>query len=89
MLDTFREAHVVVTGGTGALGQAVVAMLLERGAVCHVPTLRSPSEDPGLANRADLHYSTGVDLGREEAVSDFYARLPEPPRASIHLVGGF
>lgn len=29
--------HVVVTGGTGALGRALVAWLGEAGAVCHVP----------------------------------------------------
>jgi short chain dehydrogenase. len=36
MVD-FRGRDVVVTGGTGALGAAVVATLLEAGAVCHVP----------------------------------------------------
>jgi NAD(P)-dependent dehydrogenase (short-subunit alcohol dehydrogenase family) len=30
--------HVVVTGGAGALGAAVVAQLAERGATCHVPS---------------------------------------------------
>ena len=33
----YRDRHVVVTGGTGALGIAVVRMLVEAGAVCHVP----------------------------------------------------
>ena len=33
----FQDRHVVVTGGTGALGTAVVAALLEAGATCHVP----------------------------------------------------
>jgi NAD(P)-dependent dehydrogenase (short-subunit alcohol dehydrogenase family) len=33
----FRDRHVVVTGGTGALGTAVVGALLAAGAVCHVP----------------------------------------------------
>ena len=35
----FRDRHVVVTGGTGALGSAVVGELIERGARCHVPYL--------------------------------------------------
>src|SRR2546429_1928361 len=39
----YRDRHVVVTGGTGALGTAVVGALLEAGAVCHVP-YRSESE---------------------------------------------
>src|SRR2546427_2788588 len=33
----FRDRYVVVTGGAGALGGAVVGALLEAGAVCHVP----------------------------------------------------
>jgi len=36
-MDYYRDRHVVVTGGTGALGTAVVGALLEAGAVCHVP----------------------------------------------------
>ncbi len=34
---SFQDRHVVVTGGTGALGTAVVTALLEAGATCHVP----------------------------------------------------
>ena len=34
----FEGKTVVVTGGTGALGGAVLAKLLDEGAVCHVPT---------------------------------------------------
>ena len=33
----FRGRQVVVTGGTGALGTAVVGALIEAGATCHVP----------------------------------------------------
>ena len=33
----FSGKHVVVTGGTGALGSAVVAGLLAAGATCTVP----------------------------------------------------
>ena len=35
----FRDRHVVITGGAGALGTAVVDALVEAGAVCHVPCL--------------------------------------------------
>jgi len=38
----YRERHVVVTGGTGALGQAVVSALIEGGAFCHVPFIHAP-----------------------------------------------
>src|SRR5580704_8007598 len=33
----FRDRHIVVTGGAGALGTAVVTALIEAGAICHVP----------------------------------------------------
>ena len=36
----FRDRHVMVTGGTGALGRAVVGALLAAGARCHVPLSR-------------------------------------------------
>ena len=36
----FADRHVVITGGTGALGTAVVGALLDAGAHCHVPYIR-------------------------------------------------
>ena len=33
----FSDRHVVVTGGTGALGTAVADALAKAGAICHVP----------------------------------------------------
>ena len=33
----FRDRHVVITGGTGALGTTVVEALIGAGAICHVP----------------------------------------------------
>ena len=47
-IDGFRGRHVVVTGGTGALGTAVVGALLEAGATCHVP-YRSADEAEALS----------------------------------------
>jgi NAD(P)-dependent dehydrogenase (short-subunit alcohol dehydrogenase family) len=38
-LVDFAGSNVVVTGGTGVLGRAVVAALRAAGAVCHVPNL--------------------------------------------------
>ena len=32
----FRDRHIAVTGGAGALGTAVVTALIEGGAICHV-----------------------------------------------------
>ena len=47
----FRDRHVVVTGGTGALGRAVVGALLAAGAHCHVP-YRQEREKEGLPTGA-------------------------------------
>ena len=33
----FADKHVVITGGTGALGTAVVGALLKAGATCTLP----------------------------------------------------
>jgi NAD(P)-dependent dehydrogenase (short-subunit alcohol dehydrogenase family) len=86
MVD-FTGSHVVVTGGTGALGRAVIAKLRATGAVCHVPNFAAgeladfPS-DPGV------HVVRDVDLADEAAVRRFYEAVPSL-WASIHLAGGF
>jgi NAD(P)-dependent dehydrogenase (short-subunit alcohol dehydrogenase family) len=88
-MTDFAGSHVVVTGGTGALGRAVVAALRTAGAVCHVPNLIPEeladfpfSSDPGVQIARD------VDVADEAAVIRFFAALP-PLWASIHLAGGF
>src|ERR1051325_10926004 len=62
----FHGSHVVVTGGTGALGTAVVAALRAAGAVCHVTNMVA-AELPGYAHRNDagVHVTTGLDLADE------------------------
>jgi len=78
--------HVVITGGTGALGSAVVARLLADGVRCHV-TYVDEREINGFAhtNAVDLQR---VDVLDATAVEAFYAGLPQL-NGSIHLVGGF
>jgi NAD(P)-dependent dehydrogenase (short-subunit alcohol dehydrogenase family) len=85
----FLGSNVVVTGGTGALGTAVVAALRAAGAVCHVTNIVA-AELATWPHRDDagVHVTTGVDLAEEGAVRRFYAGLP-PLWASIHLAGGF
>jgi NAD(P)-dependent dehydrogenase (short-subunit alcohol dehydrogenase family) len=80
----FAGQHVVVTGGTGALGAAVVDLLVDAGAVCHVPAHQRPQG----AARERVLIEPGIDLTDEAAVSRFYASLPEL-WASIHTAGGF
>jgi NAD(P)-dependent dehydrogenase (short-subunit alcohol dehydrogenase family) len=85
----FHGSHVVVTGGTGALGTAVVTALRAAGAVCHVTNMVA-AELAGYAHRNDpgVEIAVGLDLVDEAAVRRFYAGLP-PLWASIHLAGGF
>jgi len=79
--------HVVVTGGTGGLGVAVVERLLADGATVHLPIMEAalPAHLPW---RDRVHAVPGVSLDREDQVAAFYAGLPGL-WASIHLVGGF
>jgi NAD(P)-dependent dehydrogenase (short-subunit alcohol dehydrogenase family) len=85
----FSGAHVVVTGGTGALGSAVVGRLRQAGAVCHVTNFVAAELDH-FPHKGDsgVHVSTGIDLADEAAVTRFYASLPSL-WASIHIAGGF
>jgi len=85
----FDGKHVVVTGATGGLGGAVVALLLERGAVCHLPIFEAevPSHVPWRGH-ARISAQPGVVLTDEDAVRSYYGGLP-PLWASVHLVGGF
>lgn len=88
MVD-FANSHVVVSGGTGALGRAVVGALRAAGAVCHVPNLIAAElEDFPFSSDPGVHITRGIDVADEAAVSRFFAGLP-PLWASIHLAGGF
>ena len=85
----YRNRHVVVTGGTGALGTALVTILIEAGATCQIPYV-----DEAEAERFPLRGSPQVrllavkDLADEAEVAEFYAVAPGL-WASIHIAGGF
>jgi NAD(P)-dependent dehydrogenase (short-subunit alcohol dehydrogenase family) len=84
----FSGRHVVVTGGTGALGTAVVGALLGVGATCTVPYVHEAEAQrfphAGDPNAALLAVS---DLSDEAQVAKVYAGIK--PWASIHIAGGF
>ena len=57
----FSGKHVVVTGGTGALGTAVVSGLLAAGATCTVPYLSLIHISWSMAMRAVGNESLRAD----------------------------
>jgi len=85
----YGERHVVVTGGTGALGTAVVTALVAAGAVCHVPYISAgEAERFPLRDHAQVKLVADIELTQEAAVARLYAGVPQI-WASIHLAGGF
>jgi len=86
---SYRDRHVVVTGGTGALGFAVVGTLLRAGARVHVSYIHpAEAERFPLRNEAGLRLVGPIDLTSEADIAKLYDGVPEL-WASVHLAGGF
>ena len=86
---SFRDRHVVVTGGAGALGAAVVDALLRSGAWCHAPHRTAQSvERSALRGNPRASLDVVGDLADEAAVTRYYDGL-ENLWASIHIAGSF
>lgn len=89
MSASFESLHVAVTGGTGALGTAVVERLLDAGATCHVPVFAPAElENFPFADHPRVRTRSSVDLTDAGAVDTFYDSLPSL-WASVHCAGGF
>jgi NAD(P)-dependent dehydrogenase (short-subunit alcohol dehydrogenase family) len=85
----YRDRHVVVTGGTGALGTAVVGALVEAGAVCHVPYIDSAEADRfAWRSHSKVKLVADIELTQEPAVAQLYDGVPQL-WASIQIAGGF
>ena len=84
----FSGKHVVVTGGTGALGTAVVGGLLAAGATCTVPYVHD-AEAQRFPHRGDskVKLIAVADLADETMVAKVYDG--RKLWASIHIAGGF
>lgn len=80
--------HVIVTGGAGGVGLAVVETALARGARVTVPHLGPDGLDRIRARLGEPDGLTFVpcDLTQEDAVAELLGR---PHDALIHLMGGF
>jgi NAD(P)-dependent dehydrogenase (short-subunit alcohol dehydrogenase family) len=83
----FAGKTVVVTGGTGALGAAVVEAIVREGGRCVVPAHLS-KENPAVAGPGFVEVVSGIDLTDEDAVAGFYQKAGAV-WASIHTAGGF
>ena len=87
-MSGFSGKHVVVTGGTGALGSAVVRNLVGAGATCTVPYIVEAEaqrfEHRGAKNVKLIRVP---DLADEASVTEVYQDVT--PWASIHIAGGF
>ncbi len=84
----FSGKHAVITGGTGALGTAVVGALLTAGATCSVTYLHeAEAQHFPHRNDAKVKLIEVADLADEAMVAKVYDGLK--PWASIHIAGGF
>jgi len=87
-MQSLKDRHVVVTGGTGALGSAVVKAFIEAGATCHIPAIESTPPTGHLPDSKQIDVVPSIDLSSEASVDGFYARLP-PLHAVVNIAGGF
>jgi NAD(P)-dependent dehydrogenase (short-subunit alcohol dehydrogenase family) len=84
-----RDHHIVVTGGAGALGTAVVTTLIEAGAICHVPCFNeAEAQRFRLRDHKQVVLSISGNLADEAPIARLYGGIARL-WASIHIAGGF
>jgi NAD(P)-dependent dehydrogenase (short-subunit alcohol dehydrogenase family) len=85
----FRDRHIIVTGGAGALGTATVGQLIDAGAVCHVPCMNEAEAARfSLRDHRQVKLTVTGSLADEAAIERLY-RGVTPLWGSIHIAGGF
>jgi len=85
----FQNRHVIVTGGTGALGTVLVGLLLNAGAQCHVPySSHTKPETYPHKDHPKLKLIPSGSLADEDTVAQLYESVPDL-WASIHVAGGY
>jgi NAD(P)-dependent dehydrogenase (short-subunit alcohol dehydrogenase family) len=83
----YQGRAIVITGGTGGLGTAVVEALIAAGAICHIP-YRGETAAQAFRHHKQVTLHGQIDLTDEDAVERLYRQIPNL-WASIHLAGGF
>jgi NAD(P)-dependent dehydrogenase (short-subunit alcohol dehydrogenase family) len=83
----FETRTVIVTGGTGALGRAVVGTLLAAGAHCRVPYIHD-AEAASFPHKDNVTLVKDCDLSEEASIARLYDGVTDL-WASIHIAGGF
>lgn len=85
----FSGREAVVTGGTGALGSAVVGRLIGAGATVHVPVYDAKElERFSHREHPSVRLHEGIDLSVEDDVERLFGETSSL-YASIHVAGGF
>ena len=80
----FRDRHVVITGGAGALGTAVVEALIGSGAICHIPCFNeAEAQRFALRDHKQVKLSIAGNLADEAAIGRVYGRSGRSGRRSI------
>lgn len=87
-MQSLKDRHVVVTGGTGALGAAVVKAFIEAGATCHIPAIEATPPTGHLPDSKQIDVAPSVDLSSDTSVDAYFAKLP-PLHAVVNIAGGF
>lgn len=89
----FSGDHIIITGGTGGLGSALTASLLEAGASCSVPCYKpSELEDFEYKDHKNLFTKLNIDLTDQQQTQDFYEDAVNQQGSlwgSVHIAGGF
>src|SRR5262245_5138792 len=86
-MQSLKDRHIVVTGGTGAPGSAVVKAFVEAGATCHIPAIEASPPTARLP-AGNVAVAPSIDLANEASVAGFYDKLP-PLHAVVNIAGGF